>query len=484
MFLGTANAMVNPITIQGRHFVDSVTGKPFFVQGVDYQPGGSSAYTRRSDPLSDEDICRRDIFLFQHLGINTVRVYTVNPRLNHDACMTMLAAAGIYLLLDLNSPLVGESIHRYEPWTTYNPDYLHHVFEVAEQFSRYNNTLGFFVANEVVNDEKSAAVSPGYIRAVTRDVKQYLQLHAPRYIPVGYSAADDLRYRVSLARYLTCGDEDSAVDFYGVNSYQWCGEQTFETAGYDILLSDHAEFTVPIFLSEYGCNLVQPRLFQEVEMLYSQDMTGVFSGGLAYEFTQELNNYGLVTVDVDGDVYLRPDFITLKNQFEKYQPILLEMDEPKKRPNCRRYYDHLGTDIAIPSSIAPDMIRDGIKAHHGKYIENYEFPDLRHTIYDVSGNVMKDTEIKIKANVSAPPPLSNLSISSIKPPENKEERPQITVIANAPSEKVTPIEGNRPMDQIHGKEKSSDRSASNEVTLALTWIFGVAGFIYVFLIMT
>lgn len=41
----------------------------------------------------------------------------------------------------------------------------------------------------------------------------YMKNVAPRVVPVGYSAADDLRFRVSLAKYMECGDEDTAVDF-------------------------------------------------------------------------------------------------------------------------------------------------------------------------------------------------------------------------------------------------------------------------------
>jgi len=61
----------------------------------------------------------------QKLGVNAVRVYSVDPTLNHDTCMSYLAAAGIYLILDVNSPLAGQSLNRYEPWTTYTSDYMY-----------------------------------------------------------------------------------------------------------------------------------------------------------------------------------------------------------------------------------------------------------------------------------------------------------------------------------------------------------------------
>lgn len=70
----------------------------------------------------------------------------------------MLASAGIYLVLDVNSPLLGHHLNRYEPWTTYTEEYVNNVFKVIEQFSYYNNTLGFFAGNEIVNDAVSAVV--------------------------------------------------------------------------------------------------------------------------------------------------------------------------------------------------------------------------------------------------------------------------------------------------------------------------------------
>ena len=68
---------------------------------MDYQPGGSSNV---ADPIADAASCKRDIVEFKKLGINTVRVYTVDNTANHDECMTALADAGIYLVLDLNTP--------------------------------------------------------------------------------------------------------------------------------------------------------------------------------------------------------------------------------------------------------------------------------------------------------------------------------------------------------------------------------------------
>lgn len=375
------SGFTHPITIQGNHFIDAITNETFFIKGVDYQPGGSSAVCEESDPLSNPAICARDVALFQELGINTIRVYSVNPELDHNACMTMLALSDIYLILDVNSPLPNQHLNRYEPWTTYNDQYLQHVFKVIEQFSYYNNTLGFFAGNEVINDGLSAERSPAYVRSVISDMKRYIKKHSPRIIPVGYSAADDLRYRIPLSYYLGCHDDekpDSNVDFYGVNSYQWCGEQTFTSSGYDQLVAAYQQYSKPVFFSEFGCNNVLPRTFSEVDALYSEEMIPVFSGGLVYEFTQEPNNYGLVEIDSSGEVHLLDDFQVLKAKYAQINSTVLHnlalgsLPNPnlmKRTTSCENKYENLRTEINVPDTFAFNLIEKGVDVRQGKYLD-------------------------------------------------------------------------------------------------------------------
>lgn len=73
--------------------------------------------------------------------------------------------------------------------------------------------------------------------------------HVSRIIPVGYSNADHLEFRVSLAEYLECGPV-GYVDFFAINSYQWCGDNTFVGSGYDKLVADYQNYSLPIFFSE------------------------------------------------------------------------------------------------------------------------------------------------------------------------------------------------------------------------------------------
>jgi 1,3-beta-glucanosyltransferase GAS3 len=100
----------------------------------------------------------------QRLGINAIRVYNVNPAANHDLCASIFNAVGIYMIIDVNSPLDGESLSRVDPGSTYNKNYLDRIFRVVEAFKGYPNTLGFFGGNEVINDDSNIKNIPPYLR--------------------------------------------------------------------------------------------------------------------------------------------------------------------------------------------------------------------------------------------------------------------------------------------------------------------------------
>lgn len=304
-----ATSALTPVTVNGTAFYNG-TADRFYIRGVDYQPGGSSDLT---DPLADEAACLRDIAYFQELGINTIRVYTVDNKADHDACMNALEDAGIYLILDVNTP--RQSLNRYNTTTlqlSYNSGYLQHVFATIDAFKNYNNTLGFFAANEVINSDNNTIAAP-YIKAVVRDMKSYISAQCERTIPVGYSAADISSNRWQQMTYLNCGDDDERIDMFGMNDYSWCGTaSSYTISGWSQNVANYANYSIPLFLSEYGCNTVRPRTFPEVSALYSDAMCEVYSGGLVYEYTNESNDYGLVSVLSNGSISTLADFSNLK----------------------------------------------------------------------------------------------------------------------------------------------------------------------------
>lgn len=92
--IATLVGAVPSLEIHGNSFVNPKTGFKFHVVGVAYQTGGSAGYDPKDgrDPLSHGDDCLRDAALMQVMCINTVRVYNVDPNINHDECASIFNA--------------------------------------------------------------------------------------------------------------------------------------------------------------------------------------------------------------------------------------------------------------------------------------------------------------------------------------------------------------------------------------------------------
>ncbi|KAK8212025.1 beta glucanosyltransferase Gel2p [Phyllosticta capitalensis] len=454
LLAGSAMA-VNTVEVQGQDFIDSKTNNRMYIIGVDYQPGGSSGYNEASkeDPLTNGTACLRDAAIMQQLGINTVRIYNVDPDGDHDDCASIFNYVGIYMMLDVNAPTSGGSINRADPSSSYTASYLERVFKMVEAFKNYPNTLGFFGANELINDEDSAKDNPVYIRAVQRDLKNYIKNNADRTIPVGYSAAQVQSVLEDTWEYLQCaidGDDNdmSRADFFGLNSYSWCGgDATYTSSGYNTIVDMFENSSIPIFFSEYGCNEVKPRVFDEVQALYGEKMTSI-SGGLVYEWSQEDNDYGLVKINSDGSVTLRTDFNNLQQQFNKLNTTLIQSKNSSAAtidpPKCAKSLidsSSFGADFDLPStpSKASDMIKNGVSgANTGK-------------IKDVTA-----TAVPYKVYTTANKEVSNLSIKEVKDGS-----------ANAPSGTL--------LDDGSTSDKSSTGTSTSSSSKSSTSAEGAAG---------
>ncbi|KAJ4006899.1 1,3-beta-glucanosyltransferase [Fusarium irregulare] len=283
----------------------------FYLRGIDYQPGGASA---NEDPLADPKICKRDIKYFKELGVNVIRVYAVDNQADHDECMKALDDAGIYLVLDVNNPKY--SINRATPGPSYNAAYIQSVLATVEMFAKYDNTLAFFSGNEVMNDEKDTDKSAPYVKAITRDMRNYIKARKLRKIPVGYSAADVASNRMQTAHYMNCGSDEVRSDFFAFNDYSWCNSN-FQTSGWDVKVKNFTDYGIPIFLSEYGCIENRPRKFDELKPMMDSDMSSVYSGGLMYEYSLEDNDYGIVKIKGDK-VDTMKEFDLFKEALSKY----------------------------------------------------------------------------------------------------------------------------------------------------------------------
>ncbi|TVY82929.1 1,3-beta-glucanosyltransferase gas2 [Lachnellula suecica] len=309
--IDTASAL-SQISVKGAKFF--AEGEQFFLKGVAYQ--GTPA-----DPLVNTTQCQEDAALMKTIGTNSIRVYHVDAGQNHDGCMRAFDDAGIYLWLDMDT--FNTSINQADP--TWTEAQFSDFSDVMDAFQSYDNLGGLWIANEAITDLSGSLTAP-YLKAAVADMKSYMSAKKYRTIPIGYSAADIAELRPMLQNYLACGsDYSESIDFFGLNSYEWCGDATYNTSGYSNLQALAEGYSIPIFFSETGCNVPEPRTFGDQAAIFGPEMTNTWSGSIIYEWVQETNNYGIVTypnnlIYEDAPVPLQPDFDTLSSVWKDVKP--------------------------------------------------------------------------------------------------------------------------------------------------------------------
>jgi hypothetical protein len=308
----TALGSVDEIVIKGSKFFYKTNGTQFYLRGVAYQEPDTNSDSF-IDPLANLSSCQRDIPYLTAIRTNAIRVYGVDPTNDHSDCVNAFADSDIYMIIDLGSPT--DSINRADPsWEV--PLYQRYT-SVIDAFANYTNVIGFFAGNEVTNNDSYTEAS-AYVKAAVRDSKAYIKSKGYNK-SVGYATADAADIRTQVADYFNCHSTDESVDFYGDNVYEWCGDATFTSSGYDQIVQNFTNYSVPYFFAEYGCNTVQPRTFTNIEAMYGSDMEDMLSGGFVYEYFNEANDYGLVTLD-GSSIKTRSDYNSFSTEIVKATP--------------------------------------------------------------------------------------------------------------------------------------------------------------------
>jgi len=159
--------------------------------------------------------------LLTELGINALFVYQKYPLKRHEECMCLLHEAGIYVLANISAPSI--CVNRSAPHQSCAPQLLDHYPATADTLTRFPNTLGLCVANELVNDVEALPARP-----VIRNVIQYLKSHMQdmlqmskqRVVPLCINDPDFKSQSTdSLAYFTTQARESESIDLYCFTAY-------------------------------------------------------------------------------------------------------------------------------------------------------------------------------------------------------------------------------------------------------------------------
>ncbi len=304
----------NPIVLKGKRFFDSLSGSYFAIKGIAYYPrpnDGDLVESNSVDFFTDEymDLWMADIEYMKQLGVNTIRIYAVDPSKNHDAFMCELKNAGIYVIIGLLADCEGCGIGPDEAPSCY-PDSLKERGQfIINELSKYSNTLAFDAGNEVTlyardgRIELNAACQKKFIR----DMRSYINTCSnvtstilPRKVPIGMANWDFERDLQTL--YFNCESADplEKPEWYGINVYQHCDPAAVtadDLTGWIQLRDDFIRYNlpVPVVVSEFGCRERFPtigefeaqRNWLQIGALYSAAYQEVFAGGVVFEYSAE-----------------------------------------------------------------------------------------------------------------------------------------------------------------------------------------------------
>jgi hypothetical protein len=302
----------------------------FLIKGISYvrrrpkmETNGTRYGDKLIDPLSEdylEDL-KRDVQVFRELGLNTIQVLGLDPTQSHDKAMIMLAESGIYVLAEIcekmkTPPRNTAFDPNSNPSRYYSLFLIRKTLRVVDQLSDYANLLGFVIIGAAVRMPQLTKMAE-VCRAIVRDIKAFLHIRDGRKPPVGVSVSDIAMLRRPMLEYFTAGQPNERVDFFGMHCYSWAAKSSFQISGWKNVVEAYGEYPVPMYLSEFGAAIVSPRLWEELDCLFSPDMTGVFSGGCLYTFYETGDGHGIVNVGDDGNLEQKQDECrNLKHHFD------------------------------------------------------------------------------------------------------------------------------------------------------------------------
>ena len=374
---------LDPVIQKGKRFFNSVTGEYFPIKGIAYYPrpnNGSLATSNSVDFFTDEfqDLWQADIASLQQLGVNTIRIYAVDPSKNHDNFMCALQEAGIYIIVGLLADCEDCGIGPNEAPSCYPNSLKQRGQWIINEFSKYSNMLLFCAGNEVTlyaRDEQpeiNAACQKKFIR----DMRSYVDTCSaitssilPRKVPIGMANWD--YQRVNQALYFNCrtdpNDSLETSEWYGLNTYVDCDTNATsidQLTGWIALRQNFEDLNlaVPVVISEFGCRERFPTIGQfeaqrtwlQVDALYTSAYVEQFAGGAVFEYSAEKQ---VVDTSTQGAPWPYYEFMKAQYGVGYYSPV-----------TC----DHLTTPCEYVPYPEFDLLQAKLKAVDTSYAPNLD----------------------------------------------------------------------------------------------------------------
>ena len=275
------------------------------MRGAFYSDAGKTTATTTSfiDLLADPAVCSRDIPFFQQLGINTLFILETDEMVPHSECMKKLQRAGLYVIIMLNGRVrKGWFTANGNLYRQYDSDYYSHFEGLIDEFQRYTNTLAFLYSsgNDLIYlTEAKAAMRhmKEYIRNKKYSRNIYIGMDNTvwrRYEPSDLQLIEPQAFDLDVtnaAAYFTCGDARDGADLLmmgprlSTHSYCLTGQMLLP----DGFIEQYANYPIPMVLV-YGCEHGRNHSFPEVEAIYANNATSVFSGGFIREWFDDASS--------------------------------------------------------------------------------------------------------------------------------------------------------------------------------------------------
>lgn len=306
---------LDPLVIKGYKFFNSRTGEHVLIKGIDYYPRPNAGFLNRNNvdlyTLEYRHIWERDIAVFQDLGVNAIRLYSVDPDKDHSAFMWSLNQAGIYVLVELASGSCPNCAISEKKTPLCYPRQLKRRGEaIISEFSSYSNTLIFSTGNEVnhyIPEGEGQWWNAPCLKKFLRDMRAFVKsCGSMRQVPIGLIAADS--GRDENAAYYNCEadhvDDLEYAQWFGLNTYVYCdgNASTFDEAtGFNSLERSFQDYnySIPVLLTEYGClsksfptidGYEGQRTFNQARWFSLEQVQNQFAGGFAFEYSLEAAN--------------------------------------------------------------------------------------------------------------------------------------------------------------------------------------------------